>query len=167
MMDEAVLHSRMGDMPAFAQFDNLGKFLFMYRSFVLTAHNKLLVGRYHRDGPGAVGLLLAYQLPLAYMAVQAQSVVSGKGVMEDEDAVKKAVGVMGGLGLGTEVVNIAFGKNSQITMPGLIPFDRVLAVGTNAIEGDGAGTAQAAVAAIPLMAIMHPIRSMTNLATEE
>lgn len=167
MMDEAVLHSRMGDMPAFAQFDNLGKFLFMYRSFMLTAHNKLLVGRFHRDGPGAVGMLMLYQFPLAYMAVQAQSVMSGKGAMTEEDAAKRAIGVMGGLGAATEVTNIAFGFNNQITTPGFIPFDRALGFAAKVAEGDASGVAKAAVALTPLLGIFQPARSFTALATDE
>ena len=167
MMDEAVLHSRMGDMPAFAQFDNLGKFLFMYRSFMLTAHNRLLVGRLHRDGPGAVGLLMLYQFPLAFMAVQAQAVMSGKGPMTEEDAAKRALGVMGGLGAGTELTNIAFGFNNQITTPGYIPFDRALRLALSVAEGDPNEIAKNGVATLPILGIMQPVRSFTALATDE
>jgi hypothetical protein len=167
MMDEAVLHSRMGDMPAFAQFDNLGKFMFMYRSFMLTAHNKLLVGRFHRDGPGAVGLLMLYQFPLAYMAVQAQSVLSGKGTMTEEDAAKRALGVMGGLGAGTELTNIAFGFNNQFTTPGFIPFDRAIGLAMSVAEGDPNQIIKNGVATLPIAGILQPVRSFTALATDE
>src|SRR5690606_6151658 len=61
MVDDSVLRARRGEVPAFAQVSDLGKFIFTFRSFVLASHNKTLLGTLNRDGAVGVGVLLAYQ----------------------------------------------------------------------------------------------------------
>jgi hypothetical protein len=166
MMDEAVLHQRLGDMPAFAQFDQVGKFLFTYRSFVLTSHNKMLAGGLAREGLGAVSLMLAYQMPLAAMAVQAQSVLQGKGALSVQDMAGKAGGQMGALGLFSELWGIASGNKSSWGSPGLIPVDRAIGVASQAFKGDAAGTGGAMLQMVPLFGLLQPIRAASNLAKD-
>lgn len=136
MMDSAVLKARMGDMPAFAAFDQVGKFVFTYRSFVLAAHNKVLAGNLERNGAGAVGLVLLYQAPLAMAAVQAQATIKGEGVLSTNDLIKKAMGQMGGIGLFSEPLKWATGESNAVGAPGLIPIDRAIKLGANAVQGD-------------------------------
>lgn len=126
MMDEAVLHQRLGDMPAFALMNPVGKFLFTYRSFTLAAHNKILAGGLARDGLASTSLLLTYQFPLAALAVQAQAGLNGRGELSTEDLASKAVGVMGGVGLGAEVWGVLSGQKQQWGAPGAIPIDRTI-----------------------------------------
>lgn len=128
MMDELVLQSRAGDMPAFMMFDNLGKFLGTYRNFTFTAHNKLMGGRLERDGSMAVSQMLLYQMPLSYLAVAAQSAVMGKDESEEQIA-SKALGMMGGLGLLAEPMNWALGNSNEFGTPGTIPVDRLIKLG--------------------------------------
>lgn len=120
-MDEAVLQSRLGDLPTFAAFDPVGKALFMYRNFVLTAHNKLLAGTLERQGAGALGLMFLYQFPLALAATQAQTALMGK---EDDKPIATAVAQMGALGLLSEPFKWMTGQSNSVGAPVLIPFDR-------------------------------------------
>lgn len=128
MMDELVLQSRAGDLPAFMMFDNLGKFLGTYRNFTFTAHNKLMGGRLERDGSLAVSQMLLYQMPLSYLAVAAQSATMGKDETEEQIA-SKAIGMMGGLGLLAEPMNWALGNSNEFGTPGTIPVDRLIKLG--------------------------------------
>lgn len=167
MMDEAVLHHRRGDMPAFAQFDNVGKFIFTYRSFVLTAHNKLLAGSLARDGLAATSLMMLYQYPLAMMAVQAQAVSNGKGPLEQDDMLTKALGQMGSLGLLTELAGVLSGSKREFGSPALIPVDRAMRLlqsGQSFTFGEGTGSKllQDAAALTPL-AILPMNKALLHL----
>ena len=162
MMDEAVLHARLGDMPAFARFDNVGKFLFTYRSFMLTAHNKALAGGLARDGSAGVALLMMYQFPLAMLAVRAQEVIQGREEASTEDLAWKAVGMMGGLGIFSELVGVASGQKGAFGSPGTIPIDRVYAAASQAFSGDAGGTAEAIGAMAPVLALTPLIHQLQN-----
>lgn len=150
MMDAAVLKGRLGDMPAFALFDPVGKFIFTYRTFVLVAHNKLLAGGLERNGVGATGLVMMYQFPLALAAVQAQNVMTGKGLLSDDDLVKKGIGQMGGLGLLSEPFKWVTGQSNSIGAPGLIPIDRGVKLLQSTASGDWGKAGSAALALFPL-----------------
>jgi len=162
MMDASVLKGRLGDMPAFATFDNVGKFLFTYRSFVLMAHNKVLMGGLERNGAGAVGLVLLYQFPLALAAVQAHSVVLGKGPMEDTEAVATALGQMGGLGLFSEPLKWITGQSNAVGSPGMIPFDRGVKLFQAATNLDAEKGASTALTMLPVIAAVPFIRGMAE-----
>lgn len=162
MMDEAVLHARLGDMPAFAMFDNVGKFLFTYRSFMLTAHNKILAGGLARDGMGPTALIMAYQFPLAAMAVQAQSLMQGKGVLSEQEMAAKAMGQMGGLGFGAEIAGVASGQKGVFGSPGLIPVDRAYKLVGSALQGKFEQTAGTAAQMIPIISLT-PARNLGKL----
>lgn len=151
MMDTAVLRQRLGDIPAFAAFDPLGKFLFTYRTFVLTAHNKVLAGMLERNGAASVGLVLMYQLPLAMAAVNAQSVIQGKGTLDADALVKKSIGQMGGLGLFSEPFKWATGESNSIGAPGLIPLDRGVKLFSGLAQGDPKQAASAALSMLPVL----------------
>lgn len=120
-MDEAVLQARLGDLPTFVAFDPVGKALFQYRNFVVTAHNKLLAGTLERHGAGALGLMYLYQFPLALAATQAQTALMGK---EDDKPLQTAVAQMGALGLLSEPFKWMTGQSNSVGAPVLIPFDR-------------------------------------------
>lgn len=162
MMDEAVLHSRLGDMPAFAKFDNLGKFIFTYRSFMLTAHNKILAGSMARDGAAPTLLMMAYQFPLAAAAVQAQSVMQGKGTLSEADMAKKALGQMGGLGFGSEIAGVWSGQKRGWGSPGLIPVDRGIELAGPALRGDLGNAAGTAAQMVPVLSLT-PARNLGKL----
>lgn len=159
MMDESVLKTRLGDMPAFAAFDNVGKFVFSYRSFVLAAHNKVLAGGIARKGLGAVGLVSLYQFPMTYAAVSAQNALTGK--QQDAKATAfNAMGQMGGLGLFSEPLKWASGQSNSVGAPGLIPFDRgikLFQAGTN-LDPKGAGST--ALTMLPLVSAIPFIKGV-------
>jgi len=162
MVDAVALRSRMGDLPAFMTFDQLGKFLGAFRTFTFTAHNKLLAGGMMRNGAGAVGLLLMYQFPLAYAAVQAQAVLHGKGFLSDNEAAHKGVAVMGGIGLFSDVFKVASGDSNNIGTPGMLALDRTTAFAGHALRGDAAGAAKDAMGMIPLVSSIPFMRGITN-----
>ncbi len=171
MVDESVLHARMGDMPAFALLDPVGKFIFTYRSFVLTAHNKILAGTSAREGLAATSLLMLYQYPLSLVATQANTVASGKPALNQEDLLTKSIGQMGALGLGGEISNIVFGGKSSFGSPGLIPADRAItavqsAIGFAAGNTDGSKAAQDAAAIVPFMNLIPGSKALQHLGDE-
>lgn len=163
MMDEAVLHQRLGDMPAFAAFDQVGKFVFTYRSFVLSAHNKILAGGMARNGSGAVALMMAYQFPLAAMAVQAQSVINGKGTLSDKDMALKAFGQMGALGMFGEITSVASGQKGSFGAPGLIPIDRAYALTGSVASGNWEKAGGDLYKMMPILGVATPLRGFSNL----
>lgn len=162
MMDASVLKGRLGDIPAFAAFDPVGKFIFTYRTFVLTAHNKVLAGGLERNGAAAVGLVLMYQMPLALAAVQAQSVIRGEGALESDDLVKKAIGQMGGLGLFSEPLKWATGESNAVGAPGLIPIDRGVKLFQSGINLDAEQGASTALTMMPVISAVPFIRGMAQ-----
>ena len=162
MMDVSVLKGRLGDIPAFAAFDPVGKFIFTYRTFVLTAHNKVLAGGLERNGAAAVGLVLMYQMPLALAAVQAQSVIRGDGALEGDDLVKKAIGQMGGLGLFSEPLKWATGESNSVGAPGLIPIDRGVKLFQSATNLDAEQGASTALTMMPVISAVPFIRGMAQ-----
>jgi len=162
MMDAAVLKGRLGDIPAFAAFDPVGKFIFTYRTFVLAAHNKVLAGGLERNGAAAVGLVLMYQMPLALAAVQAQSVIRGEGTLDSDDLVKKAIGQMGGLGLFSEPLKWATGESNAVGAPGLIPIDRGVKLFQSGINLDAGQGASTALTMLPVISAIPFIRGMAQ-----
>lgn len=167
MMDESVLHARLGDLPAFAVFDPVGKFMMMYRSFMLTSHNKILLGTVQRDGSGPATMLLAYQFPLAAMAVQAQSVLTGKGTLTPEEMATKAVGQMGGLGIFGEFAGILSGQRTVFGSTGTIPIDKGYKLLGSLADGDMNKAGSTALGMIPLLSLTPPFRAAGNLMKEQ
>lgn len=166
MMDESVLHGRMGDMPAFAQFDNVGKFIFTYRSFVLNAHNKLLSGGLQRDGALATALLMTYQFPLAMLAVRAANTLKGKEESDMQELAWQSIGQMGAVGLFGELLAVMRGQKNQWGAPGLIPLDRAYKIIGSASRGDLGGALEATGTAVPLISISPAVRALQNLSPE-
>lgn len=162
MMDESVLRERLGDMPAFAKFDQVGKFVFTYRSFVLTAHNKVLAGMAERNGVGAVGLILMYQLPLSLLAVSAQNGIKGGKTPTQDELIAQALGQMGGLGLFSEPLRWASGQSNSVGAPALIPIDRGIKLLQSGASGDGAATASTAMTMLPVVSAIPFVRGMAN-----
>ena len=160
MMDDAVLRSRKGELPAFAQVDDAGKFIFTFRSFVLGAHNKTLAGTMARDGWAGLSLMLMYQYPLSLAAVQLNAWKNGQE-LEDDQIVKRAIAMMGGIGLFSEAVSVLTGESREFGAPGLIAVDRAYALaGTlgKAVNPDsevgGNDVAAAFLNATPLLSII-------------
>jgi hypothetical protein len=162
MVDDAVLRSRTGEMPAFAQFSEVGKFIFTFRSFVLAAHNKILAGTLSRDGLAGISLLLAYQFPLTLAAVQAEHMMRGKGKMSDEDWVKRAIAQMGGLGLFTEIFGAVVGDKTKFGAPGTLLLDKAYNVLNRVGSGDVGGSVNAVVSATPILSIVPGIKALTE-----
>ena len=162
-MDEAVLQSRLGDMPTFAAFDPTGKALFMYRNFVITAHNKLLAGTLERHGAGALGLMFLYQFPLALAATQAQTALMGK---EDDKPIATAVAQMGALGLLSEPFKWMTGQSNSVGAPVLIPFDRGVKALQSVKSGDPAEVASRMGDLIPVYAANPVLKAIGARARE-
>lgn len=168
MVDEGVLHARLGDMPAYAMFSQTGKFIFQYRSFVLSAHNKILSGTASRHGLGAVALMSMYQFPLAMMATQANEVLTGRKPLATDALIVKSIGQMGSLGGLTEIWNWLSGTKREVGAPGLIPFDRTIRAASSASSamfGDGS-TGQAAkdsMALAPILGVAPGFKMLGSL----
>jgi len=166
MMDEAVLRNRRGDIPAFAQFSQVGKFIFTFRSFVLGAHNKVLAGTASRDGLGGVTLLMLYQFPLVALATQANSTVQGKPITDIDELVSKTFSQMSVIGWGSEILGVVTGDKQQFGAPGLIFIDRMYKLAGSAATApfsdrvDAGDVADAAINAMPLMSLIPGARAI-------
>lgn len=162
MMDASVLKSRLGDIPAFAAFDQVGKLLFTYRTFVMTAHNKVLAGGLERNGAAALGLVLMYQLPLTLAAVNAQAVVRGEGLLSEEDMVKRALGQMGALGLFSEPLKWVTGESNSVGATYLIPADRGVQLFQSAVNADANRAASTIMSLLPVLSTSPFFRGMAD-----
>lgn len=168
MVDEGVLHARLGDMPAYAMFSQTGKFIFQYRSFVLSAHNKILSGTASRHGLGAVALMSMYQFPLAMMATQANEVLTGRKPLETDALIVKSIGQMGSLGLMTEMWNWLSGTKREVGAPGLIPFDRTIRAASSASsamfgEGTAGQAAKDSLSLAPILGVAPGFKMLGSL----
>lgn len=117
MMDESVMRSRMGIFPAFAQFDNVGKFIFTYRSFVLGAHNKLLAGTRQRGYPRYVA---ANAVPVSASCAINPDGQGGGGnePLDDAKLASATVANMGSVGLLSELWGVVSGEKREFGSPG-------------------------------------------------
>ena len=158
-MDDAVLRNRTGEIPAFAQFSQVGKFIFTFRSFVLGAHNKVLSGTLARDGVAGTSMLMLYQLPLAYLATQANAKIQNNPIDPGEDF-SKAITQMGSLGLFSEVAGVITGQKQQFGAPGLLFIDRLYKTVGAAAKGNFTDAAATAVSATPILSIFPTIRGV-------
>lgn len=158
--DDAVLRNRTGEIPAFAQFSQLGKFIFTFRSFVLGAHNKVLAGTLARDGLAGLSLALLYQFPLAMMANLANATIQGKPIKDEKELVSKSLGQMGAFGLFSEAFGIISGEKQQFGAPGLIMIDRLYKTAGQAAAGNVGGTLESAVSATPILSIIPGVRAI-------
>ena len=170
MMDDSVLRNRTGEIPAFAQFSSVGKFIFTFRSFVLGAHNKVLAGTVSRDGLAGISLLMLYQFPLVLLATQANSTIQGKEIKSTEELISKSFGQMGSLGLFSEIFGVATGQKQQFGAPGLIAIDRMYklagSISDAAVAGATGGDVNTGdvisggISAMPIMSIVPGARAI-------
>lgn len=162
MMDDAVLRNRTGELPAFAQFSTLGKFIFTFRSFVLGAHNKVLAGTLGRHGFAGLGLLMAYQFPLAMATSYAVGAMRGKPESDMNKLASSAVSQMSAMGLLSELWGIASGQKQQFGSSGLMAIDRLYKVGGQAAQGNMEQAGANLLQAVPLLAILPGIKALAE-----
>lgn len=160
MMDDSVLRNRTGEIPAFAQFSALGKFLFTFRSFVLGSHNKVLAGGLHREGFGGVGLVLLYQFPLTAAVTSANNSISGRKPMTDKELAGATLGQMGALGLLGEAAGAALGTRQQFGTPGLIAVDRGYRLVNDTASGKWGNAASDLYNLTPLLSTFTPLKGL-------
>lgn len=158
-MDSAIVKGRLGDVPAFAAFDPVGRTLFTYRSFILAAHNKTLAGTLATSGLKGLGLIIMYQFPLALLATYAQNIITGR---EQDDPAASAVSQIGAIGLFTEPFKWITGQSNSVGAPVLIPFDRGIKVLQGAASLDPGETASRAVDMIPIVAANPVIKGISQ-----
>lgn len=166
MVDDALLRMRTGEIPAFAQFSQAGKFIFSFRSFVLASHNKTLAGGLKQDGYGAVGLILAYQFPLTLAAVQANQLAQGKKPLEGKDWVNAAFAQLSGIGLYGEIYGAFSGDKTKFGSPGTLAIDKMYNIVNNVGRGDAGGSFNAFFGAIPIISVAPGMKFLGSLAKE-
>lgn len=156
-MDDFVLKQRLGGTPAFVAFNPVGKLLFTYRNFVISAHNQILVQHLaYKDG-GALMMMMLYQYPLAVVAAQANDTLRGQ---DDADPLKNALGQMGALGLLSEPVRWATGQANAFGSPALIPIDTGIKLGQQLLHGEAYKAAGTAIKAAPLISILPGVKGL-------
>lgn len=165
-MDDTVLRNRTGEIPAFAQFSQVGKFIFTFRSFVLGAHNKVLAGTLGREGFAGLGLLMLYQMPLSMLATAANQTIQGKGIKDEKELIAKSFGQMGSFGLFSDLFGIISGEKQQFGAPGLILMDRLYKTAGAAAQGNFGQAAESAISATPILSIIPGIRGFSELISE-
>lgn len=160
MMDDAVLRNRTGEIPAFAQFSQVGKFIFTFRSFVLGAHNKVLAGTLGRHGYAGLSLLMLYQMPLALAAVTANGTMRGNPPEDLQDAINKAFGQMSAIGLFSEAWGAVSGDKQQFGAPGLIFADRMYKLSGDVFSGNAGTAAAGALNILPILSLLPPTKAL-------
>lgn len=156
-MDDFVLKQRLGGTPAFVAFNPVGKLLFTYRNFVISAHNQILVQNLASKDGGALMLMLLYQYPLAVVAAQANATLRGQ---DDADPLEDALGQMGALGLLSEPVRWATGQANAFGSPALIPIDTGIKLGQQLLHGEAYKAAGTAIKAAPLISILPGVKGL-------
>ena len=164
MMDDAVLKNRTGELPAFAQFSTLGKFIFTFRSFVLGSHNKVLAGTMGRHGFAGLGLLMAYQFPLAMATTYAVGAARGKPESDMNKLAMRAIGQQSAMGLFTELFAVMSGNKQQFGASGLMAIDRLYKTTSQAAQGEFGNAAFTAAQTVPLLAILPGIKALAEQA---
>lgn len=162
MMDDAVLKNRTGEIPAFAQFSNVGKFIFTFRSFVLGAHNKVLAGTLGREGFSGLGLLMLYQFPLTMAASAANSAMRGKPESDPNKLALQSLAQMGSMGLFSELWGVVSGEKQQFGASGLIAIDRIYKTGSALAQGNYGSATAAGISTIPLFGIIPGVRAFSE-----
>lgn len=167
MIDEDVLRSKTGEIPAFAQFSAVGKFLFTFRSFVLGAHNKILANTLVNEGAKSYALLMAYQFPLTMMMTQIAGAVRGDGFMEPgKEWIDKSFAQMGALGLWTELYGVIVGDKVQWGTPGMIAVDRGFRLANTLTDWDSLTASKAVggtLESLPLISIIPGVRLLEKI----
>lgn len=164
MMDDAVLKNRTGELPAFAQFSSMGKFIFTFRSFVLGSHNKVLAGTLGRHGFAGLGLLMAYQFPLSMLTSYAVGASKGKPEDNMGKLASQGVSQMSAMGLLSELWGIASGDKQQFGSTGLMAIDRLYKTGSSLAQGNAAQAGAGLAQAVPLLAIMPGVKAWAEQA---
>ncbi|QBZ71550.1 internal virion protein [Escherichia phage Lidtsur] len=180
-MDDAIVRARVGELPAFAEFSTLGKFLFTFRRFVAATHNKTLVGTWNRDGARGMATLMAYQFPLAMMATAANNVISGKAfkdptTMTPGKLAGQALNYIGAIGFASEFTGVLTGQQRSFGAPGLLFLDRMYGVAgattgaagnlltgdTDQAVNDARRAAGNIIQALPLISIVPGVRALNE-----
>ena len=162
MMDDAVLKNRTGELPSFAQFSTLGKFIFTFRSFVLGAHNKVLAGTLGRNGLAGLGLLMAYQFPLAMATTYAVGAMKGKAEGDENKLAQAALTQMSAMGLFSELWGVVSGQKQQFGSSGLMSIDRLYKAGSQVGSGNFGAAGGSLASAVPLLAIMPGVKALAE-----
>lgn len=167
MADDSVLRMQLGEIPAFAQFSSLGKFLFTFRSFTLAAQNKVLLSTMKNDGAAGVAMLLAYQYPMACMAVAANMAINNDPNISQKEVVKRAFGYVPVMGLGSELLGILSGSQRGFGSPGLLYADKMYRAANQAAQLDGKGLAATTMSMLPFVSVIPGSRALQNALKEE
>jgi hypothetical protein len=164
MMDDAVLKNRTGEIPAFAQFSSVGKFIFTFRSFMLGAHNKVLAGSVGREGFGGLGLLMMYQFPLTMLATQANNALRGNTQKDNslQHTALLSLQQMGAMGMFGDLWGIASGDKQQFGASGLMAIDRLYKTGAAVASGNFGTAASGMVNSIPLLSIVPGVKAFAE-----
>ena len=164
MMDDAVLKNRTGEIPAFAQFSSVGKFIFTFRSFMLGAHNKVLAGSVGREGFGGLGLLMAYQFPLTMLATVANNGLRGNTQKDNslQHTALLSLQQMGAMGMFGDLWGIASGDKQQFGASGLMAIDRLYKTGAAVASGNFGTAASGVVNSIPLLSIVPGVKAFAE-----
>lgn len=168
MMDDSVLRANTGEIPAWAQFSQVGKFFFTFRGFTLAAHNKVLASTLHNQGFAGLGLAMLYQFPLMMMATAANNTISGKKEMTEEELLKASFSRLGVLGLLTEITGAVLGGGAAngFGSVGTIGIDkgfklvRALSSAAQGDEGSLGNLGAATLGSIPLLATFLPMKAI-------
>lgn len=164
MMDDAVLRNRTGELPSFAQFSTLGKFIFTFRSFVLGSHNKVLAGTLGRHGFAGLGLLMAYQFPLSMATTYAVGVTRGKPENDPSKLATQSLSQMSAMGLIGELFGVISGQKQQFGSSGLMAIDRLYKTTSQAAQGNFAQAGTTLAQTVPLLAILPGVKALAEQA---
>lgn len=166
-IDNTIINPRQGDTPMFLYSSPLGKFLGQFRSFIASAHNKSLVQTLSTRGLGGLSMLLMWQIPLNYLAVQAREVTAGNEFMPEKKAIMKSVSYSGGIGLLSDAFSIITGQSNEMGVPGMIPVDRSAQLLQGVTNLDAKKSLKAAIGLTPVIGGIPITKGLVNIVTEK
>lgn len=167
--DQIIIAPGVADLPLVMR-TPLGRFMFQFKSFLLAAHNKMLVqGMQQADASQATGLLFA--VTLGTLVTATKDSLRGKDLSDKEmhdwilDSVDRT-GTLGALMLPINTARVAFGDKpsrmisqgitGNLTGPGMQTIEDVGTVAFAAMRGEAdEKTAQKIAKHVPLQNLLH------------
>lgn len=158
MADSLVLENRLGEIPAWMQFSQVGKVVLPYMTFVAGAWNKILRRTVALDGATGVALAMAYQMPLTVVSSAAAMGLAGQDITPEKLAVKVATQVPLMSWLGFAIDFTAQGPTNSIAALSIV--DKMYSASTGLAKGEV--NPESVIKAVPFLGIVPGVRLMAT-----
>lgn len=163
MADSIVLENRLGEIPGYMQFSQVGKVILPYMTFVAGAWNKILRRSAVLDGATGVAIGMAYQMPLTVLSSAASMAIAGKDITPTALATRVATQVPMMSWLGFAVSMATQGPTTNIAALSLV--DKMYTATAGLAKGDT--NPASLIKAVPFLGIVPGVRLMASGMSDE